>query len=239
MTISVCMATYNGEKFIYEQLCSILSQLYENDELIISDNGSSDSTVDIIKSFNDKRIKLINCEVKSIVYNFENSLNYATGDIIFLSDQDDIWLYGKLEEIKKEISDCDLVVTDCKVVDENLNVLDESFFKLNKSGYGVIKNLYKNSFIGCCMAFDRKILNYALPFPSDIPMHDWWIGLIYSLFGKVKFVDKQLLLYRRHKNNASNTAFKSKNPFYKKINFRLIMLINLIYRYIKFISNNA
>src|SRR3954452_14743734 len=99
--LSVALATYNGERFIAEQLKSIITQLDENSEVIISDNGSTDRTIEIITSFNDKRIVLLHCSQRGLISNFENALNKVSGDIIFLSDQDDIWLGNKVQIVKE------------------------------------------------------------------------------------------------------------------------------------------
>jgi glycosyltransferase involved in cell wall biosynthesis len=125
--ISVCIATYNGEKYIRQQLGSILCQIGESDEIIISDDSSSDRTVEIIKTFDDKRIRLLeNNRFHSPAYNFENALEKATGDIIFLSDQADIWL----EVMVGLLQQYDLVVSDCIIINENEDILQESFFKI-------------------------------------------------------------------------------------------------------------
>ena len=233
MNISVCMATYNGEKYIKEQLDSILSQIGENDKLIISDDSSTDNTVQIIKSFKDNRIKIFeNQKFKSPIFNFENALNNATGDIIVLSDQDDIWKANKIETIKKYMHNYDLVLSDADIIDEKGNILHKSFYKLNGSKNGFIKNIVKNSYLGCTMAFNKKILDKSLPFPKDLPMHDWWIGLISEMYGKTYFIEDKLINYRRHGNNASPTGEKSKYSFFQKVIFRLIMIKNLIKRVI-------
>lgn len=229
MKISVCMATYNGEKYIEEQLRSILSQLGENDEVIISDDSSTDNTVNIIKSFNDKRIKIFDHQkFRSPILNFENALKHATGDIIVLADQDDIWKPHKIETIKKYLQDYDLVVSDADIIDEFGNIIAFSFFKINNSKKGLMRNLIKNSYMGCTMAFNRKILEKALPFPRDIPMHDWWIGLIAEMYGKTYFIEDKLISYRRHGANTSPTGEKSKYSLSDKILFRVKILKNLL-----------
>ncbi len=234
MKISVCIATYNGGKYIKEQLDSILSQLNENDEVIVSDDSSTDNTVQIIKSFKDNRIKIFeNQKFKSPIFNFENALNNATGDIIVLSDQDDIWKANKIETIKKYMHNYDLVLSDADIIDEKGNILHKSFYKLNGSKNGFIKNIVKNSYLGCTMAFNKKILDKSLPFPKDLPMHDWWIGLIAEMYGKTYFIEDKLISYRRHGNNASPTGEKSKYSMMLKIVFRLVMVKNLIWRYFR------
>lgn len=234
MKISVCMATYNGEKYIKEQLESILCQLNKNDELIISDDSSTDHTVNITKSCDDKRIKLFeNQRFKSPIFNFENALKHATGEIIILADQDDIWEPNKIEIIKRYIQEYDLVLSDAFIIDKYGNILQDSFYKLNSSKSGFIKNIIKNSYLGCTMAFNKKILDKSLPFPNDLPMHDWWIGLIGEMYGKTYFIEDKLISYRRHGNNVSPTGEKSKYSFFQKIIFRLLIIKNLFRRYFK------
>lgn len=222
MKISVCMATYNGEKYIKEQLDSILSQLGENDEVIISDDISNDKTVDIIKSLNDKRIKIyVNDKKLGATANFNESLSKASGDIIFLSDQDDVWLDNKVKICLDRLETYDLIETNCKVVDENLNITHESYFDVVNSGKGLVKNLYKSTYLGCCLAFNRKVLYAMLPIPNNLMMyHDWWIGFIAEQKFKVYFESKPLLLYRRHGNTTSSTVGKSKNSLFFKIKSR-------------------
>lgn len=226
MKISVCMATYNGEKYIKEQLNSILLQLSENDEVIITDDISTDKTVDIIKSFNDNRIKIyVNNKKLGATANFNESLSKASGDIIFLSDQDDIWLDSKVSTSLEHLKIYDLIVTNCKVVDENLNITHESYFNVVGSGNGLVKNLYKSTYLGCCLAFNRKVLDAILPIPNNLMMyHDWWIGFIAEQKFKVYFESKPLLLYRRHGNTTSSTVGKSKNNLFFKIKSRWQLL---------------
>jgi len=227
--ISVCMATYNGGKFIHYQLESILKQIKNNDEVVIADDSSKDRTIEIIKKFNDNRIKLFeNNKFYNPIYNFEYALKHASGNIIFLADQDDIWCENKVEIISNCLIDYDLVVSDCEIIDENDNIIHDSFFKLRKSGKGFLKNFYKNSYLGCCMAFNRKILNIALPFPKNIPMHDWWIGMVSELYGKVYFFDEKLVKYRRHKTNKSPTTGQSNYSIFKKASFRISIMANLL-----------
>jgi len=220
MRISVCIATYNGENYILDQLHSILPQLGNNDEVIISDDSSTDSTVSIIQSIGDSRITIIESQHRNPVYNFENALNNASGQYIFLSDQDDLWLENKVERVLNALKKVDVVVTDCKIVDDNLNVLTESYFKFRHSGKGLVKNLFSNKYLGCCMAFDRKILDKALPFPPKLPMHDIWLGFISELFYNSLFINEPLVLHRRHLSNTSTVYQKSEASILQKISFR-------------------
>ncbi|HVW14769.1 MAG TPA: glycosyltransferase family 2 protein [Mucilaginibacter sp.] len=229
-TCSVCMATFNGEKFIYEQLKSILDQLLVTDEVIISDDGSTDNTIRIIQSFSDGRIKIFsNRSRRGPVGNFENAISYATGDYIFLADQDDVWFEGKIDKHLLLHENYDLVVSDAVVVNENQQILFESFFKARGSRAGLFKNLFKNSFLGCCMSFSRRIADYARPFPPGIHMHDWWIGLVAELKGRVVFCDDKLMRYVRHDSNASPTLGQSGYSFFKRMGNRLTLAWGLFF----------
>ena len=108
--------------------------------------------------------------------------------------------------------------------------MHQSFYKLIGSKRGIIKNIIKNSYLGCAMAFNKKILKKSLPFPRDIPMHDCWIGMISEIFGKVYFIEDKLISYRWHKNNVSVSGKKSVHNLFKKINFRHVLIKNLIKR---------
>lgn len=208
--ISVCMATYNGERYIKEQIQSILPQLNDGDELIVSDDGSTDNTLDIIFSFECLKIKVLQGPQNGLVSNFENAINAAKGDYIFLCDQDDIWLEDKVNVFKVAFDNgAKLVVSDCRVVDANAKIINESFFSLRNSQLGFLPNLLRNGFLGCCMAFNAELKPKILPFPKNIPMHDWWIGLVASLYGEVVLINQPLILYRRHGNNVSPTGDKS------------------------------
>lgn len=228
--ISVCIATFNGERFIKEQIVSILSQLKPHDEIIISDNNSEDLTLPIIKSINDSRIKIYNCNSLSIVKNFENALLHSSGDYIFLSDQDDIWLDGKVKSMENLLNDADLIMSDGYVVNESLIRSGLSIYDVTQPRYGTIRNLLRNSFTGCCMAFNRKILDAALPFPDLLPMHDWWLGLVAQSVGQIKIIPDKLILYRRHNLNASTLTTKSRRTLSDKIAMRVRLFIYVFRR---------
>jgi glycosyltransferase involved in cell wall biosynthesis len=231
--ISVCLATFNGAKYIKEQLDSILVQLQEMDEIIIADDGSSDDTISIIESYKDSRIKIYRNSYRNLILNFEFALNKAKGDFIFLSDQDDVWLPNKVEVCLNYLSTYDVVLSNCKIVNANLETINNSFFHLNNSKKGFLRNLVKNSYIGCCMAFKKKLLIKALPFPKSIPMHDIWLGFISEFFLKTKFIEEPLLLHRRHGNNESPTGESSPYSLLQKIKFRYNMLKNFPKVYLK------
>ena len=225
--VSVVIATYNGESFIEQLLESIVIEK-EVDEIIISDDMSNDKTLEIIKNYNDNRIKVILGPRKGLIKNFENALNKTSGEIIFLADQDDVWIRGRTKNMCKVLEKYDLVCGDCYVTDENLNILKNSFFDFNNSSKGKFRNILKNSYLGCCMAFNRNVLNKSLPFPNNIAMDDWWIGIIGEFFFKTIFLENKTLYFRRHSLNNSNTASKSIYSFKKKIIWRYNMIIQLI-----------
>lgn len=232
--ISVCVATFNGQGFIQDQLISVLSQLGTGDEVIVADDGSSDDTIQIILALEDKRIKILPSSANlGIVKNFERALSSASGDYIFLCDQDDIWLQGKVNRTLESLQTSILTVSDCKVVDTTLLEIYPSFFFLRNSGAGFIKNLFRNSYLGCCMAFRKELMSYILPIPQSSPMHDIWIGLIAETVGNVSFISEPLVLYRRHGKNASPTAEKSNFSLYKQLKLRLILVILVSIRYVR------
>ncbi|WP_151702581.1 glycosyltransferase family 2 protein [Nitrincola alkalilacustris] len=225
--VSVCLASFNGEAYIESQVSSILEQLDDTDELIISDNGSTDSTLDIVYGFQDSRIKIFSCSLPGPVANFNHALKQARGEYIFLADQDDIWYDTRLVQCLEQLIEYDLVVTDCKVVNEQLTPMYPSFFQLRDSGPGFYKNLLRNSYQGCCMAFNRHILEASLPIPTDVPMHDWWIGLVAERVGRVCFLPVPLLFYRRHQDSASHTAGKTTAGWLTQLRWRWILLRRL------------
>ena len=159
--------------------------------------------------------------------NFENALKKSKGDIIFLSDQDDIWMNNKVDVVLDAFQNPNVVLTlhDAQIVDQNEQVIEDSFFQHRGSQSGLFKNLWKNSYLGCCMAFRRSVLECSLPFPPKIEMHDWWIGLIGEMMGKVRLIDKTLLKYRRHGENVSSFQH---HPFKKMVKNRLYFIQQLV-----------
>lgn len=233
--ISVCMATYNGEKFIREQIESILSQLGTNDELIISDDGSTDDTIKIINSICDPRIKLFHNQGRcGFVGNFENALRNAQNDYIFLSDQDDIWKKDKVKIVLQALEDYDLIVHDAEIIDGDGNPLGMNYYSIMHHYTNFFMNLWKTRWLGCCMAFRKEVLFYCLPFPSNIVAHDYWIGMLGMLKFQYCFLNDVLICYRRHGGNVSPSGEKSNySLFYKLFTKRMNLLISLIKRLCK------
>lgn len=227
---SICIATYNGEKYIKEQLLSILNQINDDDEVIISDDGSTDNTLTRITELNDDRITIIhNSGKKGCIYNFENALKKAKGDIIFLADQDDVWLENKYNIMLEQLNNTTLVASNSIVTDDQLTPIYNSFFEFYSSGSGIFKNIIKSTYFGSCMAFHRELLNYALPFPNSKEIgHDLWLGLIAELVGNVKFIPEKLIYYRRTESSFCQIGQKSNRSIFRKIYGRFIMIKELI-----------
>lgn len=214
------MATHNGGRFLREQIDSILPQLSATDEFIFSDDNSSDNSLDIIRAYQDARFVIHSNSFRSPVRNFEYALSQSKGDFIFLADQDDVWSSSKIESMLELLGNADMVLSDCSVTNERMEILHPSFFAMNHSRPGLIKNLWKNAYIGCCMAFRRSVLEAALPFPSDVPAHDAWLGLIAERDFVVRFLQKPLVQFRRHSTTFSTTAAESTSRFTHKISQR-------------------
>lgn len=227
--ISVCLASYNGEKYIKEQLESILIQLSENDEVIISDDYSTDRTIDIIKSLKDTRIKIYeNSKGKGPIKNFENAIFNASGDIIFLSDQDDIWKENKVRKIMLVFSSDEtvtLVSSNAEYIDQDGYPTGANFFNGHVPERSLLHHYIKPEFLGCTIAFKNRIIDKLLPFPNKIPMHDWWIGMIHIYYGKVKYIPEALISYRRHDNNVTS---RKKSKLSKIIRWRVDFLFNFV-----------
>lgn len=229
--ISVCMATYNGEKYIKQQIDSILCQLGPEDELIISDDMSTDGTLDIVKKYNDSRIKVhIHEKDHGFVRNFENSLSYAKGDYIFLSDQDVLWMPNKVEISLQYLNDYDFVVSDCITINEDEEVISNSRIKDYNIKTGFWRLMIKTRYLGCCMAFHKKVLNTVLPFPSNTYLmeHDLWIAAVAECYYKTALIHDPLIKYRRHGNNVSSGGNAKGYPFIIKVYRRIYRILQIV-----------
>lgn len=230
--ISVCIATYNGEKYIKEQLFSILEQLGKDDEIIISDDCSTDNTIGIIDKLSDSRIKLFFNKEKGYTSNFENALKQVSGDVVFISDQDDIWNPNKVRICLEELKTADLVVSDCQLINSANEIISDSYFELRSVKKSSCGNLIKFSYLGCCLAFRSEILKKVLPFPSNRQFctHDNWLFLVGSFLFKHKVLDDKLIYYRRHDGNVSSGGLISTTSRWFKIKYRIYLCFFLIKR---------
>ena len=217
--IDIVMPTYNGEKYLKEQIDSILNQSYKDIRLIISDDGSKDSTVQILKEYEEKekRVKIyIQPQNLGVVRNIEFLLRKVESPLFMLADQDDVWLPEKveksLEKLKQE--NADLVFGDLEVVDQNLKTMYPSFGdfmllnqKINKYINNNRLNYLYNCVTGCTLLAKKEMIEKILPLPTDSKylIHDHWIGLMASLNGKLAYVPEKYIKYRQHGNNEVGT----------------------------------
>lgn len=232
-TVSIAMAVCNGEKYLPAQIDSILCQLEDNDELIISYDPSNDGTLQVVKEYEkrDKRVHVVinNDHSRGLVSNFDNALRQCSKQIILYSDQDDIWMPDKIDKMVFCFDDpkVSVAIHDAKITDENLNVTIDSTFKLRGGSTSFWKNLIRLSYIGCSMAFRSELLPVVLPLPTRKRSYDWWTGSICSCYGKMAMVNEPLILHRMHQNNATP---KKRPPLSYQISVRWIIISNILKR---------
>lgn len=215
MRVNILMSTYNGEKFLSEQIDSIRQQDFSDWRLLIRDDGSKDRTCEIIKDYvkRDSRITFINAEETEnlgVIKSFYTLLKHQEADYYFFSDQDDIWLPNKLtlqlEEAQSYSPDTPLLVyTDLKVVDQSLNTIHESMIRTQSShaNTDLLQELTENTVTG-----GVAMINHALAQlwtgqeKYDLLMHDWYLGLLAATFGHLIYIDQPTELYRQHADNV-------------------------------------
>lgn len=227
--ISVAIAAYNGEKYLPAQLDSILPQLGEGDEIIVSDDAPGGETQRLVSDYEkkDKRVRYFEGPGKGLIKNFEHALGLCRGDIIFLCDQDDVWLPDKAAVVKSALEGgATLVLHDAYETDGELNIINSSFFSARSSRSGFLRNIIKNSYMGCCMAFERRLLDFALPFPDGLPMHDQWLGLTAEKCGHVELIREPLIYHRLHGGNMTGGS----TPVSSKLKWRFRLIKCLIKR---------
>ena len=206
--IEILLATYNGEKYLKEQIDSILNQSYKNWRLLIFDDASVDETCNIIKFYEEKQVK----NSKSSKKSFSKLLAFSRAEYLCLADQDDVWEKDKLKycfEYIKKIEEKNkyvpiLIHTDLFVVDENLNVIARSMMKhqkLKSKEKSFRQLLVQNNITGCTVLMNRKLAELCGEIPDGALMHDWWLGMVACAFGVVKFLNKSTVYYRQHNKN--------------------------------------
>ncbi len=236
------MATYNGERFIKQQLDSILSQISDQDELVVVDDCSTDNTVSSIRSFADKRIRLETFDKnRGHVAAFGKAVSLSRNDIIFFSDQDDVWVNGRLDEMLALFSNNESVV-----LSSNSHYINESGEEIRYSGHDLVKNIdsekyFKNilgiflgeaKYFGCAMAFSRDLIDLILPIPKYVESHDLWVAFVGNMVGGNRHFEGYTLYRRIHGNNASIIS----RPLHIKLVSRLIfvrMLAEIAFRIAK------
>jgi glycosyltransferase involved in cell wall biosynthesis len=244
--ISIALCTYNGEKFLSEQIESILLQTHKNFELIIVDDCSHDKTIDIVKEYMKKykNIKLFeNCANLGFVKNFEKAIELCSGEYIFLSDQDDIWDINKISYFLNNINEnSSLIYSNALIIDskqKNINnrtLLNEADIITNKNN---LFFLFNNSVSGNTMMFRKKLKKFILPFPEDINFHDIWIGFVASSLNCIQYTEKNLIMYRQHSSNVTdiNKTTKKEKISKKEKSFKLKTA--LLKNYYIFLEQNA
>ena len=219
MTVDILMATYNGEKYVAEQIDSILNQTYKNIRLVISDDCSTDKTREVLKKYeNDKRVELhFQKENLGYIRNFEFLLKQVKNPLYMLSDQDDVWLKEKVEKSVEtlEKENADMVFGDLEVVDQNLKTIYPSFgdfMLLNRKIKKMINskelNYLYNCVTGCTILSKKEFIEKTLPVPykSKYVAHDHWMALmITNLNGKLAYMPEKYIKYRQHGDNQIGT----------------------------------
>lgn len=233
MKISVALASCDGERWIGAQVDSILSQLGVDDELVVADASSTDRTLEILEEFGDIRIRFLRGLPRGdIPGTFEKALAACDGEIVFLSDQDDLWLPGKVDLCRKALEDsgADMVIHDARVGGPDDRILSESFLADRRFAVGFWRNLWRPGYLGCAVAFRRRLLLRALPLPERIPMHDWWLGLLAERGGGVVLLRAPLILHRRHGSNANFDPGRSPYGWMRRSRFRFRMAWAILLR---------
>lgn len=223
--VSVCLATYNGEKYIQEQLDSILSQTYPNIEIIIQDDASTDQTYTILQTYKNSNIKLFkNKNNLGYQKNFESLLQKANGNFIALCDQDDIWQENKIELLLNNIGESSLIYSDSLLVDENNNSLEKKLSQQLKNNFitshSALEFVYDNSVSAHAMLFKKELLQYITFFPQHIYFDQYIAATAASLHG-INYYDMPLVRYRQHSTNTLAKKKHKKVSLLKQISHKL------------------
>lgn len=226
--ISVALCTYNGAKYISEQLESIAAQTVLPDEIVIIDDQSTDATAEIIEKFaaqNSIKIRFYaNPKNLGSTKNFERAISLCDGDIIFLCDQDDVWLKDKIEKTVAAFDSekVGFVFTDAELVDENLKPLNVNLWKFTffagdkekfRAGKFLELLLERNIVTGATMAFRAKFRASLTPIPTDLPntIHDAWISLVIAAQAEARFLDSPTIKYRQHSNQQCGVDYRGRS----------------------------
>ena len=240
MSISVCLATYNGQNHIIKQLDSILDQLGDGDEVIVVDDCSTDNTVNLILQLKDKRINVFkNLKNRGHVFSFDRAIILADNDFIFLADQDDIWLPGRVSAMINELewSGSSVVSSNFEWMDDNEEFTVIKFDGVSsdnsKTHLKNILHIYlgRTNYFGCAMALRKDFVKLISPVPSYVESHDLWIALASNLVRSNAHLDNKTLRKRKHSNNTTSTV--STRSLYKKIRTRILFTIGLIVIFIR------
>jgi len=211
--VSIAIATYNGEKYLVEQLESIYNQTYKNIEVVVSDDNSKDSTPLILENYSKKFGLIYNLNESNIgiIQNFEKAIRQCSGRYIILCDQDDIWMPSKIEILVQSIGEYSLIYSDGYIIKEGflqqqkISHLKWMYpFGIDSCHHNFLKYITFNSFIlGCSLMFKRELLITALPFFDNYRNHDWWLVFCAENDCGIKYINKPLFYYRIHNENFS------------------------------------
>jgi glycosyltransferase involved in cell wall biosynthesis len=212
--ISVILTTYNGSNYIKKQVESILKQTVLPDEIIICDDNSNDDTVSQLNTYINPSIKIfVNDKQLGAVENFKQAAKLAQhGNWLAFSDQDDIWVPQKLKKLIDEMQLIDdgitpaMVYSDLAVIDKNDNIISPSFWdrqKIRPDKINLATLLYGNVVTGCTVLINYPMVQELFCMENNDYLHDEWLSLIAYSFGKVKFLNETLVLYRQHENNIT------------------------------------
>jgi glycosyltransferase involved in cell wall biosynthesis len=219
ITIDILLASYNGESYVREQINSLYNQDFLEWKMRVRDDLSSDNTITIIREEQDrvgkdKIVILPSLARLGVSQNFDSLLQAATSKYILFCDQDDVWLPDKITISLQKIKEMEkkygadtpiLIHTDLTVVDQNLNLLCTSFWKyqnLDPDTSSVLSRLLvQNVVTGCTMMINQPLKNIIGRIPPEAIMHDWWIALVASVFGRIDYVPSSTVLYRQHSRN--------------------------------------
>ncbi|MEA2881408.1 MAG: hypothetical protein QOH32_664 [Bradyrhizobium sp.] len=233
MAVSVCMATRNGERFVEAQIRSILDQLSPPDEIVVVDDCSTDGTRRLIDSFCDPRIKLfVNDRRRREVWSFGRAIELSRNAHIFLADQDDVWLPGRVGRMSIALQRATLVTTNFEWIDADGNPLPVSADGVRADASGKsLKNLAdifvgSTGYFGCAMALRRDLVPLILPIPPYVESHDLWIAMAANLAGSNLHLEEPSLLKRRHDNNATRSV--SDRSVVAKLRSRAILVRALL-----------
>ena len=238
--ISICMPAYNGSRYIESQILSIIKScnLWGDDwELLICDDSSNDHTLEILTRFSDPRIKVFfNAKNLGVVQTVNRLLHSAAGNIIILSDQDDIWLENRVSDTAKVFREnrCSALLCGNLLINSKSELLSMQYPPkiFGKTRTDLLSNLIRNQYLGCCMALDRCILMKVLPIPQYATMHDVWIGIVAALSAGVFYYNKPLVYYRRHSSNFTGlTSASVFHALYYRLMFIVMVLAALVRSY--------
>lgn len=213
--VSIALATYNGSRFLQTQLDSIYAQTWQNIEVVVCDDHSTDDTVSILEAYrlsHGLRYR-VNQHNLGFLRNFEQVLSCCRGEFIALADQDDVWLPNKLTRLLSEIGAADLVYSDAALIDEDGRESPETL--IQTSGVRPVDGRQFSYFVcntcvtGCTVLLRRRLLEYALPIPDCETYHDWWLAVVASCHAGVRYVPERLVRYRQHSGNDTGAKVKT------------------------------